>query len=143
MSDLMHFVCQIAKSPSVISKGYVNRFIGTDCAHPDTSISSPHRWRFILKTPLIASLCLFFYAVTSVTYAQDSRTRHPQIATAIPGAPTPSEAVANAKAGKVDIPEAFWQDLQPLGQHWDMVDPFKQGGYRNVSWLMQKESAKV
>ena len=52
-------------------------------------------------------------------------TRHPQVATAIPGARTPSEAVANAKAAKADIPEAFWQDLQPLIQHWDVVDPFK------------------
>ncbi|MCZ6681404.1 MAG: aldo/keto reductase [Candidatus Poribacteria bacterium] len=52
-------------------------------------------------------------------------TRHPQVATAIPGARTPSQAIDNAKAATVEIPEAFWRDLQPLVQHWDVVDPFK------------------
>jgi D-threo-aldose 1-dehydrogenase len=46
-------------------------------------------------------------------------TRHPQIASTIPGARTPEEAIANAQAGAVEIPEAFWRDLAPLVRHWE------------------------
>jgi D-threo-aldose 1-dehydrogenase len=46
-------------------------------------------------------------------------TRQPQIASAIPGARVPEEAVENARAGEVDIPEAFWADLEPLVRHWE------------------------
>jgi D-threo-aldose 1-dehydrogenase len=45
--------------------------------------------------------------------------RHPQIATAIPGARVPEEAVENIRAGQVEIPAAFWEDLEPLVQHWE------------------------
>jgi aryl-alcohol dehydrogenase-like predicted oxidoreductase len=46
-------------------------------------------------------------------------TRHPQIAATIPGARTPEEAVENAHAGQVEIPEAFWEDLTPLIRHFE------------------------
>lgn len=46
-------------------------------------------------------------------------TRHPQIASAIPGARVPGEALENTQAGGVEIPEAFWADLEPLVQHWE------------------------
>jgi D-threo-aldose 1-dehydrogenase len=45
--------------------------------------------------------------------------RHPQIAATIPGARFPAEAVANAGAATVEIPDAFWQELEPLLVHWD------------------------
>ena len=37
-------------------------------------------------------------------------TRHPQVAATI----TPEEAVENAQAGAVEIPESFWEELAPL-----------------------------
>jgi D-threo-aldose 1-dehydrogenase len=46
-------------------------------------------------------------------------TRHPQIAATIPGARTPAEALANAQAAEVVIPDAFWADLAPLVRHWE------------------------
>ncbi len=46
-------------------------------------------------------------------------TRHPQVAAAIPGARTPGEAAENARAGEVDIPEAFWEDLAHLVRHFE------------------------
>ena len=46
-------------------------------------------------------------------------TRHPQVACAIPGATTAAEATANGKAGDLEIPEAFWDELEPLVQHWE------------------------
>ena len=45
-------------------------------------------------------------------------TLHPQVASAIPGAATPTEARANAAVGDREIPSAFWQDLDPLVKHW-------------------------
>ena len=47
--------------------------------------------------------------------------RHPLVATTIPGARNPAEARANAEAASVDIPEAFWEALQPLVRHWDVA----------------------
>jgi len=48
-------------------------------------------------------------------------TRHPVVASTIPGARTPAEALANAQAAGQTIPEAVWQELQPLIQNWDIV----------------------
>jgi D-threo-aldose 1-dehydrogenase len=45
--------------------------------------------------------------------------RHPQVAAAIPGARLPQEAVENARAGVLDVPETFWQELEPLVRHWE------------------------
>src|SRR5690606_34160503 len=45
--------------------------------------------------------------------------RHPQVASSVPGARTPEEAVQNARAAEVTIPDAFWMDLEPLVQHWE------------------------
>jgi D-threo-aldose 1-dehydrogenase len=47
-------------------------------------------------------------------------TRHPQVAATIPGARTPDEALANARAGDTDIPEDFWDQLAPLIRHFEI-----------------------
>ena len=47
-------------------------------------------------------------------------TRHPQVTATIPGARTPEEALANARAGGFDIPESFWEDLAPLVRHFEI-----------------------
>ena len=46
-------------------------------------------------------------------------TRHPLVATAIPGARNPEEATENATAGVVEITAAFWEALEPLVKHWE------------------------
>ena len=61
----------------------------------------------------IQSLCND-HKVPMVAAALQWCTRHPQVATTIPGARTPEEAEANANAGNLEIPEAFWDDLEPL-----------------------------
>lgn len=48
-------------------------------------------------------------------------TRHPVVASTIPGARTPAEVLANARAASETIPETVWQELQPLIQTWDIV----------------------
>ena len=59
------------------------------------------------------------YEISLLAAALQWCTRHPQVSCAIPGGRTPEEATANAQAGAVDIPEAFWSDLAPLVQHWE------------------------
>ena len=43
-------------------------------------------------------------------------TRHPLVASVIPGARTPEEALENTLSGEVEIPEKFWEKLDPLIQ---------------------------
>ena len=45
-------------------------------------------------------------------------TRHPQVATTIPGARFPEEATANAVAADLPIPDELWTELEPLLTHW-------------------------
>ena len=59
------------------------------------------------------------YEIPMLAAALQWCTRHPQVTTAIPGARTPEEAVENVKAAELEIPEAFWDDLAPLVQHWE------------------------
>lgn len=47
--------------------------------------------------------------------------RHPLVAASIPGARSPEEAVENAKAGSIEIPDDFWEELRPLVRHWDVA----------------------
>lgn len=48
-------------------------------------------------------------------------TRHPAVATTIPGPRSPEEARANAQAASEEIPAAFWEEVQPLVRSWDIV----------------------
>jgi D-threo-aldose 1-dehydrogenase len=59
------------------------------------------------------------YNLPMVAVALQWCTRHPQVATAIPGARTPEEALENTQAGQVEIPESFWEDLGPLVRHFE------------------------
>jgi len=59
------------------------------------------------------------HGVSLLAAALQFCTRHPVVATVIPGARTPEEARANAIAGAAAIPEAFWTDLQPLIRTWE------------------------
>lgn len=49
-------------------------------------------------------------------------TRHPLVASTIPGARTVAEARSNAEAGSAPVPEALWQDLEPLVRHWPISE---------------------
>ena len=59
------------------------------------------------------------YEIPLLAVALQWCTRHPQVTTAIPGARTPEEAVENVKAAELEIPEVFWDDLDPLVRHWE------------------------
>jgi D-threo-aldose 1-dehydrogenase len=61
------------------------------------------------------------HGVSLLAAALQYVTRHPVVASTIPGARNPAEALANAQAAGETIPEAVWQELQPLIQNWDIV----------------------
>lgn len=66
----------------------------------------------------IQALCLD-YDISLATAALRWGARHPLVASVIPGARTPEEAMENIQAADVDIPERFWEDLEPLVKHWE------------------------
>ena len=53
--------------------------------------------------------------------------RHPLIATALCGGRNKEETIQNAEAGAVEIPEAFWADLEPLVKDWNQEHVVKVG----------------
>lgn len=59
------------------------------------------------------------HGVSLLAAALQFCTRQQVVATVIPGARTPEEARANARAAAEVIPDAFWNDLQPLIRHWE------------------------
>ncbi len=46
-------------------------------------------------------------------------TRHPQVASTIPGARVPSEAESSMAAAQLEIPDDFWAEFNPLVKHFD------------------------
>jgi D-threo-aldose 1-dehydrogenase len=65
----------------------------------------------------IQALCAR-HGITLLAAALQWLTRHPRVASAVPGARNPAEAKANAEAGSLAIPEAFWEELKPMIRHW-------------------------
>ena len=54
------------------------------------------------------------HGVPMVAAALEWCLRHPLVATTIPGAQTPEEAIQNIEAVTVDLDDSFWADLEPL-----------------------------
>ena len=82
---------------------YLNRQFGQDCLDHVSQIKA---------------LCER-YAVPMVAVALQWCTRHPQVASTIPGARVPREAESSMAAAQLDIPDELWADLQPLVKHFD------------------------
>ena len=61
------------------------------------------------------------YGVPMLAVALQWCTRHPLVASTIPGARLPREAQSSLKAATLDIPDALWPDLEPLIKHFDIV----------------------
>lgn len=66
----------------------------------------------------IQQLCARFSA-PMLAVALQWCTRHPQVASVIPGARVPAEAEASLAAAELEIPEALWTALDPLVKHFD------------------------
>jgi D-threo-aldose 1-dehydrogenase len=61
------------------------------------------------------------HGVSLLAAALQFVTRHPVVATTIPGPRSPEEARQNALAGAQPIPDDLWHELQPLVQTWEIV----------------------
>ena len=59
------------------------------------------------------------YDLPMLAVALQWSTRHPQVASTIPGARVPQEAQSSMMAAQLDIPDAFWTELTPLVRHFD------------------------
>ena len=74
----------------------------------------------------IQALCAD-YGIPLVAASLQWCTRHPLIATTLCGGRDKAETRQNAAAGTVEIPEAFWNDLQPLVKDWQQEHVVKVG----------------
>jgi D-threo-aldose 1-dehydrogenase len=61
------------------------------------------------------------HGVSLLAAALQYVTRHPAVATTIPGPRSPEEAAQNARAAREPIPDALWAELTPLVRSWDIV----------------------
>ncbi len=61
------------------------------------------------------------YEVPMIAVALQWCTRQPRVASTIPGARLPQEAVASMAAAQVDIPDELWTELASLLKHFDTV----------------------
>jgi D-threo-aldose 1-dehydrogenase len=68
----------------------------------------------------IQSLCRR-YDVPMLAVALQWCARHPLVASTIPGARLPHEAVSSLEAANLEIPDDLWAELQPLVKHFDIV----------------------
>ena len=82
---------------------YLNRVFSQDCLDHVTRIQA---------------LCAN-YDVPMLAVALQYCSRHPQVASTIPGARVPSEARSSLAAAELAIPSALWEELRPLVRHFD------------------------
>ena len=68
----------------------------------------------------IQQLCKAYH-IPLIAAALQWCTRHPLVASTIPGARLPDEAKISMDAAQIDIPDSFWTDLEPLIQHFDTI----------------------
>ena len=87
----------------VADTNYLNRIFSQDCLD---------------HVGKIQGLCQR-YDVAMLAVALQWPTRHPQVASVIPGARLPQEAESSMAAAQIDIPDELWVDLQPLVKHFD------------------------
>jgi D-threo-aldose 1-dehydrogenase len=76
--------------------------------------------RVLERVGEIEALCAE-YRVSLAAVALQFVVRSPVVTTCIPGPRTPAEARANADAARARIPDALWQQLEPLVESWDIV----------------------
>lgn len=84
---------------------YLNRYFPPEC---------------LAQVSQIQSLCQR-YDVPMLAVALQWCTRHPLVASTIPGARLPHEAVSSLDAATIAIPDQLWTELQPLVKHFETV----------------------
>ena len=82
---------------------YLNRYFSPECQD---------------QVRLIQRLCAD-YDIPMLAAALQYCARQPEVSSVIPGARRPEEALSSLAAIQIDIPDAFWSDLQPLVKHFD------------------------
>lgn len=90
-------------------KGALNRYLGRQ-----------FRPEVLEQVEKLESVCER-HGVSLMAVALQFVTRHPVVSTTIPGPRSPEEARQNARAAKEPIPDALWQELEPLIRTWEII----------------------
>jgi D-threo-aldose 1-dehydrogenase len=95
---------------------------GTRAARPEDHINRQFAPSVLEQVDRLEGLCARYH-VSLLAAALQFVVRHPVVATTVPGARRPDQAIANANAMREPIPEAFWQDLAPLLRTYQVALP--------------------
>ncbi|MBH55478.1 MAG: hypothetical protein CMI18_14195 [Opitutaceae bacterium] len=86
--------------------------------NPDIHYQARHfKPEIIDNVSKIQELCREF-GISLLSVSLQWCLRHPLVSTVIPGISLPSEGVQNIEAVQMEIPEAFWPELEPLIVDW-------------------------
>jgi D-threo-aldose 1-dehydrogenase len=95
---------------------------GTRNARPEDHINRVFSADVLAQVDRLEAVCER-YGVSLLAAALQYVLRHPVVSATIPGARQPEQAIANTRAVLEPIPEAFWADLEPLVQTFDVALP--------------------
>jgi len=95
---------------------------GTRALRPEDHINRRFSPDVLAHVDRLEEVCTR-HGVSLLTAALQYVVRHPVVAATVPGARFPEQAVANTKAMLQPIPEACWDELEPLVQTFDVALP--------------------
>jgi D-threo-aldose 1-dehydrogenase len=95
---------------------------GTRAQRPEDHINREFTPAVLEQVARIEEVCAR-HDVSLLAVALQYVLRHPVAATTIPGARSPDQARANTAAMQEVVPEAFWDELQPLLQTYSVALP--------------------
>ena len=95
---------------------------GVKNAHPEDHINRQFSPEVLRHVEQLEVLCER-YAISLLAAALQYSVRHPAVTSTVPGARRPDQAIANTQAMLEPIPEAFWQELEPLVANFEVATP--------------------
>lgn len=103
-------------SATPLERGLLVAGVPESREHPSNRVFDEATLAHVTKIQALCGL----WDVPLVAVALQWLTRHPLVASAVPGARNLSEAESNIASANLSIPEGFWDELAPLIQHWEI-----------------------
>jgi D-threo-aldose 1-dehydrogenase len=93
---------------------------GVKALHPEDHVNRQFSMDVLARVERLEDVCAR-HQVSLLAAALQYVVRNPVVTTTIPGARRPDQAWANATAMREVIPEAFWEELEPLVQDYTVA----------------------
>jgi D-threo-aldose 1-dehydrogenase len=95
---------------------------GTQAARAEDHINRSFSPEVLSHVERLEALCAS-RGISLLAAALQYVVRHPAVSTTVPGARRPEQAIANTRAMLEPIPDAFWQDLEPVVGNFNVAQP--------------------